>query len=69
MAMAETIASKSPSAIRLGKQLFESTWRGGRDDGLQLEAELQGRLIGSTNQVEAVKSNFEERAPQYVDPD
>jgi enoyl-CoA hydratase/carnithine racemase len=69
MEMAETIASKSPSAIRLGKQLFESTWRGERDDGLQLESKLQGELIGGANQVEAVKSNFEERAPQYVDPD
>lgn len=69
MEMAETIAGKSPGAIRLGKQLFERTWRGGRDEGLQLEAQLQGRLIGSKNQVEAVKSNFEERAPQYVDPD
>ncbi len=67
--MAETIAGKSPSAIRLAKQLFENTWRGDRDEGLKLEATLQGRLIGSANQVEAVKSNFEKRAPQYVDPD
>ncbi len=69
MEMAETIASKSPNAIRLAKQLLETTWRGERDDGLQLEAKLQGQLIGSKNQVEAVKSNFEDRAPQYVDPD
>jgi enoyl-CoA hydratase/carnithine racemase len=67
--MAETIAGKSPGAIRLGKQLFESTWRGDRDESLQLEGQLQGRLMGSKNQVEAVKSNFEERPPQYVDPD
>jgi enoyl-CoA hydratase/carnithine racemase len=67
--MAETIAGKSPSAIRLGKELFETTWRGDRDESLQLESKLQGRLIGSPNQVEAVKSNFEERAPQYTDAD
>jgi len=30
---------------------------------------LQGRLIGSSNQVEAVKANFEERSPQFSDPD
>jgi enoyl-CoA hydratase/carnithine racemase len=69
MDMAETISSKSPSAIRLGKQLFENTWRGEREESLELEVTLQRQLIGGANQVEAVKSNFEERAPQYVDPD
>lgn len=67
--MAHTIASKSPGAIRLGKQLFETSWRADRATGVKLEAKLQGRLIGSRNQVEAVKANFEERAPQFVDPD
>lgn len=67
--MAETIADKSPSAIRLGKELLETTWRGERSEALQLEAQLQGRLIGGKNQVEAVKSNFEERAPLYVNAD
>lgn len=67
--MARTIAEKSPDAIRLGKQLLETSWRGGVEDGLQLEAQLQGRLIGSTNQVEAVQSNFEDRSPNYVDPE
>lgn len=69
MQMAEEIASKSPSAIRLGKQLFEATWHGGEQDGLALEAKLQHELIGKPNQVEAIKANFKERPPQYVDPD
>lgn len=69
MEMAETIAGKSPDAIRMGKQLFERTWRGDRDESLQLEGQLQGQLIGRKNQLEAVKANLEERTPQYVDPD
>ena len=69
MELAETIATKSPAAIRLGKQLFETSWRADRTAGVKLEAKLQGQLIGSPNQVEAVKSNFEDRAAQYVDPD
>ena len=68
MEMADTIASKSPSAIRLGKQLFEESWHGDEAEGLMLEARLQGQLIGRANQVDAVKSNFEERPPRYVDP-
>ena len=63
------IATKSPSAIRLGKVLFEDTWRGGVEEGLALEASLQGRLIGKENQVEAVKANFEERTAAFIDPD
>jgi len=69
MEIAETIAAKSPSAIRLGKQLFETTWHGERGDALKLETALQRRLIGGKNQVEAVKSNFEERPAQYVNVD
>ena len=67
--MAEQIAGKSPSAIRLGKQLFEETWHAAPNEGLGLEASLQGRLIGEHNQVEAVKSNFDERSPRYINPD
>ncbi len=69
MESAEMIAAKSPGSIRLGKQLFEMSWRGDRSAVLKLEAKLQGRLIGSPNQVEAVKANFEDRPPQFVDPD
>lgn len=67
--MAAVIATKSPSAIRLGKQLFEDSWRADPATGLKLEARLQGQLIGSKNQVEAVNANFKERAPQFTDPD
>ena len=68
MATAEAIAGKSPSAIRYGKQLFEETWHAEEADGLALEAKLQRDLIGKPNQVEAVKANFEERAPAFADP-
>ncbi len=66
--MAETIATKSPDAIRLGKKLFEETWRSDPATGLKLEAGLGRQLIGSANQVEAVQANFEEREPRFADP-
>jgi len=69
MEMAETIATKSPGAIRLCKQLFEASWRAERATGLKLEAKLQGQLIGSANQVEVVKANFEERPAKFANPD
>ena len=67
--MAETIATKSPNAIRLGKQLFEDSWRADAATGVKMEAQLQGRLIGSPNQVEAVRANFDDRHPQFANPD
>ncbi|MEM7020021.1 MAG: crotonase/enoyl-CoA hydratase family protein [Pseudomonadota bacterium] len=65
--MAQEIASKSPTAIRAGKKLFEETWRSEPAHGFQLEESLQLGLIGSPNQVEAVKSNFENRPANYKD--
>jgi enoyl-CoA hydratase/carnithine racemase len=68
LALAREIANKSPDAIRAGKHLLEASWRADEATGLALEASLQGGLIGSPNQLEAVRANFEERAPRFADP-
>lgn len=65
--LAREIAGKSPDAIRAGKQLLESSWHADERAGLELESKLQTALIGSANQLEAVKANFENRAPQFND--
>lgn len=67
LAMAQEIANKSPDAIRAGKQLFEESWRADARTGLELESRLQIGLMGQPNQVEAVKANFENRAPVFKD--
>lgn len=67
MNLAREIAGKSPDAIRAGKKLLEESWRADERTGLELESKLQTELIGSPNQVEAVKANFEKREPQFND--
>jgi enoyl-CoA hydratase/carnithine racemase len=67
LALAEEIAGKSPDAIRAAKQLLEASWHADERVGLELEAELQRDLIGSPNQVEAIKANFENRMPVFTD--
>ena len=67
MALAAEIASRSPDAVRADKRLLEESWRTDPATGLRLEAKLQGGLIGTPNQVEAVKANFEDRAPEFKD--
>ena len=68
-ALARTIAQKSPHAIRSAKRLLDTTVNGPVREGLVLEEELQRALIASPNQVEAVRANFEKRAPVFADPD
>ena len=65
--LANEIAGKSPNAIRFGKKLYESTWHANDEIGFKLEARLQGQLIGSPNQAEAIRANFENREPDFAD--
>ena len=65
--LAREIAGKNPDAIAAGKKLMENAWHGDLEAGLKMEEELQKTLIGSSNQMEAVISNFENRSPQFED--
>jgi enoyl-CoA hydratase/carnithine racemase len=67
MALAEEIAGKSPDAVRAGKLLYEDSWHADERTGLEMESRLQMDLIGSANQVEAIKANFEKRPPKFSD--
>ena len=63
--MAAVIAGKSPDAIVAGKKLLDNAWHGSPADGLDLEANLQKKIIAQENQVEAVMANFENRPPKF----
>lgn len=65
MEIATEIAGKSPDAIRFGKQLFEESWHADQATGLKMEAVMQTKLMGTQNQIEAIKANFEKRAPEF----
>jgi enoyl-CoA hydratase/carnithine racemase len=58
MAMAKEIAGKNPEAVSLAKKLLEDGWHGDSHDGLKLEEDLQKRIIGSPNQMEAVRAGM-----------
>lgn len=65
--LAEEIAGKSPDAVRFGKKLYEESWHADARSGLEMESELQTKLIGSPNQVESIKANFENRPAVFDD--
>ena len=68
-ALAKEIAAKSPDAVRAGKKLLERSWHADEQFGLELEETLQRQLIGTPNQVEAITANFENRTPNFSDPE
>jgi enoyl-CoA hydratase/carnithine racemase len=67
MKLAREIATKSPDAIRAGKKLLNASGLVSVAEGLKMEADLQRSVIGQPNQVEAVLSNMEKRAPKFTD--
>jgi enoyl-CoA hydratase/carnithine racemase len=69
MALALEIAAKSPDAIRAGKRILNESALVSVAEGLRLEEQLQMRLIGTANQIEAVRANFENRSPAFRDPE
>ena len=66
--MAHDIALKSPDAIRAGKRLLNGAASQTAAELLMAESVEQKVLIGSPNQVEAVKANIERRAPRFSTP-
>lgn len=67
--LASEIASRSPHAIRAIKRLIDEGWNDSAERTLRLETELVRTLLGSPNQVEAVRSAFAGEAAKFEDPE
>jgi enoyl-CoA hydratase/carnithine racemase len=66
LALAAEIAAKSPRAIRAAKQLLDLAGRVPLRDGFAAEQQAIRQLIGSPDQVEAVRASLEGRAPVFT---
>jgi enoyl-CoA hydratase/carnithine racemase len=66
--LATEIAGRSPDAVRAAKRLYESTWPAPAPGALELETELQRGLMGSPNQLEAVRSGMAREPASFTDP-
>ncbi|HEY5290390.1 MAG TPA: crotonase/enoyl-CoA hydratase family protein, partial [Caulobacteraceae bacterium] len=66
LSVAREIAGKSPDAIRAAKRLLNAAAQVTDEAaGLLQETREQIALIGSPNQIEAVKANLEKRSPAF----
>jgi enoyl-CoA hydratase/carnithine racemase len=66
-ALAKEIANRSPDAVRGAKALINGLLHDKAAQQFAEERRVIGSLIGGGNQVEAVMSNFEKRAPAFKD--
>jgi enoyl-CoA hydratase/carnithine racemase len=66
--LATEIAGRSPDAVRGMKRLFNESWTGSPEGTLRLEADIQLGLIGTANQLEAVRAGVARERGQFTDP-
>jgi len=63
MKWAEMVVERSPDAIAGAKTLYQRTWVSSEQECLELETEIQQRLIMSWNQMAASTKNFSVNVP------
>lgn len=66
--LARKIARSSPDAIRAAKRLLNRSTDADAAELLLSESREQDRLIGSPNQIEAVRAATEQREPEFLAP-
>ena len=58
MKVAKDIVSKSPDSVAAAKVMYQKSWFASEKDCLELETEIQKRLLYSWNQMAASGKNF-----------
>lgn len=66
--LAAEIAGRSPDAVRAAKRLYEHSYPAPAPDALVVETELQRSLMGSPNQLEAVRAGMAKEPASFTDP-
>ena len=67
LTLARDIATRNPDAVRTAKALLDDSWHLPIGDGLAAERAAMATLMGSSNQVEAVRARLEKRTPVFTD--
>jgi enoyl-CoA hydratase/carnithine racemase len=65
--LAAEIAGRNPDAIKVMKRLVDASWTLSFDDGVREERDQTEGMIGTPNQVEAVRANLEQRPGRFED--
>jgi enoyl-CoA hydratase/carnithine racemase len=65
--LADEIATRSPDAVRSAKLLLERTYGAPAEEALALEEKLQRQLLGSPNQLAAVRAGMAGESAEFAD--
>jgi enoyl-CoA hydratase/carnithine racemase len=65
--LAIAIATRSPDAMAAAKRLLNEAWGVPDEQRLRLETELMGELMGSPNQLEAIRAAIAGDTPSFTD--
>jgi enoyl-CoA hydratase/carnithine racemase len=68
LALAHTIAARSPDAVRAAKKLLNASALVSLREGPANEFDASAGLMGGKNQIEAVMAKLERREPRFQDP-
>ena len=66
--LAGAIAARSPDAVRAIKRLFDEAWAAPPGPSLKLETELMESLLGTPNQLEALRAARDKDRAVFTDP-
>ncbi|MBU2709563.1 crotonase/enoyl-CoA hydratase family protein [Zooshikella harenae] len=67
LSLAQHICQQSPDAISQSKKMLNEAIQLKHAERLKLEAELQSKVLGKSNQLEAMQANFQKRTANYKD--
>lgn len=67
--LAREIGARNPDAVCIAKTLLDDAWHVPFGDGLAGEREAMAELMGSPNQVEAVRARLEKRPAVFAEPE
>jgi enoyl-CoA hydratase len=63
--LAESMAAKSPIALKIGKEAVKAGSRMGLEEGIDYEAELFATLFSTDDKNEGIDAFFEDRDPEW----
>lgn len=66
LALARQLATSSPDAIRTAKVLLDAAPAATAGEQFRAESRMNGGLLGSPNQTEAVRAFFDKREPEFT---
>ncbi|MGK0375079.1 MAG: enoyl-CoA hydratase/carnithine racemase [Arenicella sp.] len=67
MSVAKQIAYKNPDAIRAAKKIIDASYYQTAEQGLLMESVEQDKIMGTSNQIEAVMAELQKRKPEFKD--